>query len=44
MTQRNMSYYRGQLRRSVDRFRDGKIDGEVLAREVERFLRWAEPK
>ena len=35
---RGPGYYRGQLRRSVQRFRSGDIGGEFLAREVERFL------
>jgi len=35
---RNAGYYRGQLKRSVQRYRAGDINGELLAREVERFL------
>lgn len=35
---RGPGYYRGQLKRSVQRYRSGDINGELLAREVERFL------
>ncbi len=35
---RNMSYYRGQLKRSIRRYRAGEIDAELLARGVEYFL------
>ena len=35
---RGPGYYRGQLKRAAQRYRDGVIGGEYLAREVERFL------
>lgn len=40
MTDRNPSWHFGQLRRSVQRYREGKIDAERLAANVERFLEW----
>lgn len=39
---RGPGYYRGQLRRSVKRYREGEIGAEFLAREVERFLQETE--
>lgn len=39
---RGPGYYRGQLRRSIQRYRNGDIGGELLAREVERFLQETE--
>ena len=39
MTQdRTLAYYRNSLHRTIRRFREGTVDGEVLAKEVERFL------
>lgn len=40
MSRRNPSRYFGQLRRALARYREGKIDGGVLATAVERFLAW----
>lgn len=41
---RGPGYYRGQLKRSVQRYRSGDIGGELLAREVERFLHETEKR
>lgn len=41
---RGPGYYRGQLRRAAQRFRDGTIGAEFLAKEVERFLHETEKR
>ncbi len=36
----NPARYFARLRRSLKRYREGKITAEVLATSVERFLEW----
>lgn len=40
MSRDNPSRYFSRLRRSLARYRAGKIDAEVLASSVEAFLEW----
>ena len=40
MSRDNPSRYFSRLRRSLKRYREGKIDAETLAASVESFLQW----
>lgn len=40
MSRYNAARYFSRLRRSLKRYREGKIDAETLATAVERFLEW----